>query len=171
MDVIIHEIRQAIDAGFVYVSVAMCLSLPDICVALESDTGETDSAGYIDWCEQWLDEDYDTVLTGKDLWSLRCGVLHQGQFGPKNRVGQKKMSCDRILFMVQPGFHLCRSIQDDIDVFQVDARQFCDDMLDSVRRWYHAKQQDQHVMQNLPRLVQFRPNGLPPHFVGMPMIG
>ena len=168
MEVITKEIERAIEAGFVYVAVAMCLSLPDVCSALESENGESKTQNYMAWYERWMGEDYQLFLSGRDMWSLRCGVLHQG------RLGNKKFPYDRILFMLTPGFHQCMSDgtgESSERVFQLDARQFCKDMLDAVSRWHAAKQNDPHVVRNTPRLVSFRPDGYPPHFVGMPVIG
>lgn len=54
--------------------VAVCL--PDICSALQSETGKTTGALYEAWCDQNLKE---PVLTGAELYRMRCKVLHQGR--------------------------------------------------------------------------------------------
>jgi hypothetical protein len=54
--------------------VAVCL--PDICSALQSKTGRTTGELYEAWCDDNLK---DPMLTGAELYRMRCKVLHQGR--------------------------------------------------------------------------------------------
>jgi hypothetical protein len=49
MEVILREIERALVLQLYYLAVAMCLTLPDICAALEADDGETSGARYKAW--------------------------------------------------------------------------------------------------------------------------
>jgi hypothetical protein len=164
MEVITKEIEQALTAGLYYLAIVTVLSLPDVCAALESQNGESSGAKYKAWYDTWMAVRYPEI-TGQDLYSLRCGVLHQG------RLGHSKMQYSRVLFTVpNPQKNLYhRNIAN--DALNLDALQFCRDMIECVSAWYAAKQGDPNVQANLPRLVQFRANGLAPYMPGVALIG
>ena len=168
MDVILKQIDRALDRGFHYLAVVSALTLPDICAALESPDGRTTRERYKAWYNSWVKNKY-PMISDDDFYRLRCGVVHQGILGPQG------MQYSRIVFTL-PGharMHACIS-RDNAGVIesalQLDAISFCRDLMESVNEWYAAKQNDANVQKNLPRLLQFRPNGLPPHFVGLPVI-
>jgi hypothetical protein len=54
--------------------VTVCL--PDICAALQSDSGEATGAAYISWCDRYL---MNPLLSGRERYWMRCKVLHQGR--------------------------------------------------------------------------------------------
>ena len=160
---ILHEIQKAIDAGLFYLAIASCLSLPDLCAALESPTGTTSGPQYKDWYGQWLGPKYPNI-TADDCWSLRCGVVHQGRFG------HQRMQYSRVLFTIPTA---SRNVFHNIivnDALNLDATIFCADTIRSVSEWYVTKQNDPLVSQNLPRLLRLYPAGLPPYMIGMPLI-
>jgi hypothetical protein len=164
MEAITKEIQKAMDAGLYYLATMAALSLPDVCAALESPDGETSGAKYKAWYDTWMASLYPEV-TNLDLYSLRCGVVHQG------RLGHSKMQYGRVLFTVpnRQGNVFHRNVIN--DALNLDAVTFCNDMVQCVARWYAAKKTDPNVLANLPRLVQLRPQGLAPYMVGMPLIG
>ena len=163
MEAILSEIEAALNAGFYYLAITIALSLPDVCSALESPDGTTSGQRYKAWYDAWMARQYPRV-TAEDMYSLRCGVIHQGRFG------HDRMQYSRILFTVpnpqQNVFH--NNILN--DALNLDACIFCRDIMDSVSRWYAAKQGDPVVQANLPRLLRLYPNGLPPYMVGIPLI-
>jgi hypothetical protein len=163
MDVITKEVERALDNGLYYLAVMLALTLPDICAALESRDGQTSGSRYKAWYTSWLASRYST-LTGNDLYRLRCGVVHQGRFGPSS------MQYSRILFTIPnpQGNVFHNNIIN--DALNLDTQTFCQDMLACVKRWYASKENDPNVIQNLPHLVQFREYGLAPYMVGMPLI-
>ena len=58
MEVITQEIERALDAGLYYLALVCTLTLPDICAALESPTGDTSGKSgekYKKWCATWLE--------------------------------------------------------------------------------------------------------------------
>ena len=163
MEAITKEIENAIAAGLYYLAIVTALSLPDVCSALESDDGQTSGAKYKAWYDAWMAARY-PEMTSLDLYSLRCGVLHQG------RLGHSRMQYGRVLFTVpNPQRNtLHRNVMN--DALNLDAVRFCRDMIECVSVWYAAKQNDPNVQANLPRLVHFGANGLAPYIVGMPLI-
>ena len=162
MDVIIRQIERGLERGFHYLAIVSSLTLPDICAALESANGQTSQPLYRAWYDAWLGPKYPDI-TSFDMYRLRCGTVHQGTFGPPG------MQYERIVFMIRgKGSFIHCNIVD--NVLQLDSERFCHDMIESVKSWYNAKANDPNVQTNMPRVLQFRPNGLPPHFVGMPVI-
>lgn len=164
MEMILREIERANQAGLHYLAVAMALTVPDICAALESPDGQTSGTRFKAWYNANLANRYPNI-TDNDFWSLRCGVIHQGRYG---RHGN--MQYARVIFMVPNRqnnvFH--NNILN--DALNLDAVWFCQDVVESARAWFASKRCDPTVEANLPKLVQFRPEGLAPYMVGMPLI-
>ena len=163
MEAILSEIENALNAGFYYLTLAIALSLPDICSALESPHGTTSGQQYRTWYDAWMAKQY-PLITATDIYSLRCGVLHQGRFGHGNT------QYGRVLFTLpnaQKNFFHNNIIN---DALNLDACRFCRDIIANVSRWYDARKNDPNVQANLPRLLRLYPNGLRPYMVGMPLI-
>lgn len=163
METILSEIEGALAARLYYLAIAMALTVPDICAALESPNGQTSGTKYKAWYNTNLANQYPNI-TDADCWSLRCGVLHQG------RCGHPNMQYGQILFTVSNAqnnvFH--NNILN--DALNLDTVIFCRDVVSSARRWFIQRTNDSAVQANLPNLVQFRPQGLAPYMVGMPLI-
>jgi hypothetical protein len=163
MKEITDEIEKALSADLYYLAILTALSLPDICAALESDNGETSGAKYKAWYDAWMAKLYPEI-TSVDLYSLRCGIVHQG------RLGHAKMQYSRVLFTIPNAqrnvFH--RNIFN--DALNLDAVVFCRDVVRCVSEWYEAKHNDPNVKANFPRLLRLRVNGLAPYMVGVPLI-
>jgi len=163
MQTLLADIEAALQGGHYYLVIAIVLSLPDVCSALESQDGTTSGARYKKWYGTWLATVY-PMITADDMYSLRCGVIHQGRFG------HDKMQYRRILFTLPNPqkniFH--KNILN--DALNLDACSFCRDILNSVSQWYAAKQNEPNVQANLPRLLRLYPQGLAPYMVGIPLI-
>ncbi len=163
MKTITDEIERALSSKLYYLAVVVALGLPDVCAALESADGTTSGRQYQAWCDAWFLPSY-PPLTSQDLYSMRCGVVHQG------RLGHPKMQYARVLFTLPDAsgnvYH--RNVIN--DALNLDVVTFCRDMIRAAERWYAAKQGDPSVVANMPRLVQFHARGLPPYMVGMPLI-
>lgn len=169
MDLILKQIEHALSVQLHYLAVASCIALPDLCAALESPTGETSKAQYRAWYDAWILPKYPEI-SSFDMYRLRSGIVHQGVLEPSG------MQYTRVIFMI-PGFgvvmHRCRLANNggsSESALTLDATQFCRDIMASVSDWYKATKNDPTVESNLPKLVQFRPNGLAPHIVGVPLI-
>jgi hypothetical protein len=163
METILQEIDRALEAGLHYLAIAMALTVPDICAALESLNGETTGPKYKAWYNANLAGRYPNI-TDADCWSLRCGVLHQGRFGHPN------MQYGRILFTVPNSQNNVFHNNIINDALNLDAVLFCRDVVACARHWFDEKCNDLVVQSNLPNLVQLRPQGLAPYMVGMPLI-
>jgi hypothetical protein len=163
MDRILGEIEHALKVHLYYLAIAMTLTLPDICAALEAVNGASNDARYKAWYTANLEPLY-PWLTADDCWKLRCGVIHQGRFGHPN------MQYGRVIFLL-PGQNVGMFINNKInDAYFTDLQKFCLDATQRARAWFAAKQVDPIVQSNLENLMQIRPNGLPPYIVGAGVI-
>jgi hypothetical protein len=181
---ILHEIEKALDAKLYYLAIAVALSVPDICACLEFDPENPKRANmdtYSAWCEANKAGKF-TNLTGEDIYRLRCGVLHFGHFqhpkvrfnrvmfiGPESAIKQHD-----IVVTVEPGVSFGGISAEELrlsgKILMLDVALFCKAIMDSARQWAVAKIDDVNVKKNLPNLVRYRPNGLPPFSVGVPTI-
>jgi hypothetical protein len=179
---ILHEIERAIEAKLYYVAIAVALSIPDICACLECDPDKPIWATfekYAAWCDANLRFQN---LDGADLARLRGGVLHQGHFGhPKSKF-------NRVLFIGPESrvkaHDVIMTVLNDVSfggvsaselrlsgqILHLDVGRFCQTIMDGARKWVISKAGDPFVERNLPNLVRYRPNGLPPFSVGVPTI-
>jgi hypothetical protein len=123
-------------------------------------------------------------LTDVDAYQLRCGVVHQGHFGD-----HQKRNYDRIIFVgpnpnVRYAADVVVTIAPDVSfggmsveelrlsgrVLHLEVEFFCRTIMDSVRNWASSMDSDPNVKSNLPNLVHYRPRGMPPYIVGVPLI-
>ena len=64
METLLREIEHALDAGLFYLALALSLSLPDICAALDSPNGESSGQGWLRLLGQ---------IPGRDKWNCLGG--------------------------------------------------------------------------------------------------
>lgn len=170
LDLIFDEIMRAIDAELYYSAIAITLSVPDICAALECEPGKiwVNEKKYVDWCDKNLASRFH-FLTSTDVYRLRGGVLHQGSF-----FGHPKMRFNSVLFTLPNAqkniFHDNFCEMDGKKALNLDTPTFCNQIIAAARQWYEVNKEAPNVKANLPNLVRYRPNGLAPYMVGMPLI-
>lgn len=154
---LLEEINKAASGGMPFLAVAMTVALPDICVSLASEDGRTSRERYEMWCKDNLASRF-SFVTGKDLYSMRCGVLHNGRFGDlKHNVG-------RVIFAL-PGsatFQDCKIG----DAYVYSVIDFCKSFTIAVHDWFEKHKEDVNIQANLPRLMQYRIGGLLPYISG-----
>lgn len=157
---LLNQINQAAKGGLHLVAISMAVALPDICASLISEDGRTSPDRYKEWCRANLAFNF---LTPEDLYSMRCGVLHNGRFG------DMKHNVARVVFVppMENGNQVadCRSN----DAFLYSVVPFCETVTKAVFDWLEQNREDPFVKVNIERLMQYR-NGLPPHIVGAEVI-
>jgi hypothetical protein len=163
MDVITREIERALDNNLFYLAIIASLTLPDICSALESEDGIATKKKYIAWCDSWFLPKYPT-LTSIELYSLRCGIIHQG------KATHTQINYSRILFTLPVPQHTVLHNNIMNDALNLDASIFCHDMIQCVVNWYIQEKTSPYVLANLPNMVRYYSNGLAPYVVGFPII-
>lgn len=160
---LLNEINKAAKGGLPFLAVAMTTALPDICVSLVSEDGRSNGTRYKEWCKANLGPEF-SFLTPDDLWSMRCGVLHNGRFGDmKHNVG-------RVIFALPDagGGTFANNLLNDAYFYSV--AEFCQNFTDAVCRWFEANREDKNLQENLPRLMQYRPGGFPPYVSGVTVL-
>jgi hypothetical protein len=163
MERILQEIAAAWNARLFYVAIAQTLTLPDICAALESADGRSSGSKFKDWYSANAASAF-PLLTGEDVWCLRCGVLHQGRFG------HPAMQFGRVVFTLPNPQNIDLHMNVRHDALNLDGLVFCSVMARRVRLWMEANKENATVQANMQSLVQFRPNGLENFIVGVPII-
>lgn len=159
---LLNEINAAAKGGAPFLAVAMAVALPDICVSLISENGRTTGDKYKAWCSDNLGPEF-SYVTGEDLYSMRCGVLHNGRFG------DMKHNVARVIFAL-PGHGSLTNIQIN-DAYIYSVVEFCKNITEAVAKWYNANKDNPTVIANLPRLVQYRTGGFPPYVKGFTVLG
>jgi len=143
---LLNQINQAATGGLHLLAISMAVALPDICASLISENGRTSPDRYKEWCRTNLGFTY---LTSEDLYSMRCGVLHNGPPMGNGGTVQDCRSNDAYLFSVV---------------------EFCQTVTTAVYNWFEANRNDPHVQANIDRLMQYRAGGLAPHVLGPTVI-
>lgn len=154
---LLNEINAAVTHGAPFLAIAMAVALPDICVSLISPDGRTNGERYKAWCAENLGKEF-SFLTGDDLWSMRCGVLHNGRFG------DLKHNVARVIFAL-PGKATLVNCQLN-DAYVYSAVDFCKNFTQAVYQWMEKNKENEMVKANTPRLMQYRPGGLSPYING-----
>lgn len=158
---LLNEINKAAESGMPFIAVAMAVALPDICSALASPDGRTGPRQYKQWCKDNLGDEF-SYVSPDDLYSMRCGILHQGRFGDlQHQVG-------RVIFALPGGATFTNCLFNDAYFYSVT--DFCGNFTNAVYRWYEANKNDEQIQKNLPSLMQYREHGFPPYVVGVTVL-
>jgi hypothetical protein len=161
LDYLLSEVERAIQGKFYFLALTMVLALPEVCVSLASTDGRSNGERYKDWCKANLTSGFDFV-SGEDLFSMRCGVLHNGRFG------DLKHNVARVIFALPGNVTFVNCKMNDAYVYSV--ADFCANFIAAVRRWYAAHAYDPTVIVNLPRMMTLYPDGLSPYIKGAPIL-
>jgi hypothetical protein len=161
---LLEQIRGALHNNLYYCALFVSLSMPDICGAMESSDGQATKDKYIKWFDDYIGSKYRNFLVGEDCYDFRCSLLHQA------RSQHPKGKYSRVLF-VEPSattnvFH-CNILN---DALNIDARIFCNDIIEGVEKWLKKIEAAPIFLQNYNMFMRRYPNGLPPYIVGLPVI-
>ncbi len=163
LQIMMEQIIRAAENGLELVAIGMAVSLPSICSALEREDGQSYRDEYKAWCAANLTDDEFSFVTPDDLYSIRCGFLHQGRFG------DLKHSVARVIF-VPAGqgaiFSNCRIN----DAYFYGAVEFCRNMCAATQRWLDANEDNEIIRRNLDQMLRYHPSGLHPYASGLPLI-
>jgi len=182
---IFAEIEKALSAKLYYLAIAVSLSVPDICACLEQVQEDAKSKmgvreSYVRWCDANLNFDN---LSGIDLYYICCGVAHSGHVYKNNSIykrviftieGAPIQAPRGAVINVEAGATI-GGLDADANRFggrmlMMNAEAFCRTIVDGAKAWAVSKSSDPIVQQNLPLLIRYRPEGLPPFMVGFPIV-
>ena len=165
MQPFVDEINNAIDGGLHYLAVMLALALPGICTTLEKESGWSGASEYKDWYDRYLAMVY-VSMDADECYSLRCGVVHMGQ----SNLATKTKRYSRIIFAL-PSENMNivhRGILNDALI--LFGPFFCADMIAAVTKWSTDTADNNNVKLNKHKLLRYRPAGMAPYLVGLPVI-
>lgn len=194
---ILSDIKNALDAKLYYLAIAVSLSLPDICSCLSQEPGRVwaKQDKYEAWCTENLIPPFQH-LTAHDVYRLRCGVLHQGNFGrPDDHFDRIIFSIPESGWTVHDVFVQAQSSQGDEHarmavelMFKAQSYRtggievrpgekalilnvilFCQQIMDAASTWYEKNAADSNIAANTPHIVRARLE-FPPYFDGISVI-
>jgi len=159
----LSQIEISLQANLYYVSLFASLAVPDICGAINSESGKASGRKYVKWFDKHVGQKY-PFFTGKDCYRFRCSLLHQGS----SQRSDARYS--RILF-IEPSATTNISHNNILnDALNIDVRIFCLDIVEGAREWLGEVEQTQRYERNYSKFMRRYPNGLPPYIVGVPII-
>ncbi len=164
---ILDQVDGAARNGEYFLALFGALALPSICSALESANGRDSRDKYERWFDKWVGPKYSGRLTGRQCYSFRCAMLHQG------RAVHAGLGYDRVLFL-EPRFAAARGWTFHNNVLNgalnLDLVTFCSDVTNGARDWLRTAQGSARYLKNIDRSFRRFPNGFPPFIVGAPVV-
>lgn len=164
MNELIAQIRAANAAGLYYLALFGALVLPDICGALASKEGTASGAKYKDWITKNVREQ---AVSADELWGLRCSLLHQGRALPSSGVFP-------IAFTLPigdgPQLHNLSTVVNDHQIGWMSIPMFVEEVTNGAERWLQRFGHTKRVRTNAEKFAHIRPEGLPPHVEGFPVV-
>jgi hypothetical protein len=145
------------------------LVVPDACGAIEYP-GAGNGRRYVDWYDRFVEAVVDESLTfgGAAAWRVRNGMIHE--------VGLRftEFGYDRVIFLPPGDIEITAGFLQDMgdgqSAFALDLHQHVTRIIKGARAWLASIASDQEKQDRLRMLIQLRPDGLPPFFVGLPVI-
>ena len=156
---LLNQINDAAENGLHLIAIGMAVALPAICASLAMENGRAQRDEYKAWCAENLSSQKFTGITPDELYSWRCGVLHQGRFDDIRHEG-----LSRVIF-VPPGgakFTDCNVR----GAYLYGVVEFCRNMSEAAFQWFEANKDNPIVKANATRMMQYYPNGLPGYVEG-----
>lgn len=150
MEEFTDQIEKALVQNNFLIALFSCLALPDICGAISSD-GRSGSQKYKQWFDTYVAKKYNHFFNGSQCYALRCSLIHQGLTN-HNKLGYKK-----VIFL-DPSMSENIFLHNNIinDAFNIDIRQFCQDILDGVSEWSKDHQSDSSFRANYDKFLSRR---------------
>jgi excisionase family DNA binding protein len=164
VDEIIRQIRAASAAGLYYVALFCALTLPDICGALEAENGQASGPKYKAWLRANVPEE---AADAELIYGLRCSLLHQGRARPH---GGSFPIAAIVPLNNAPQVHNLSTVVNGEQVGWLSMPTFVDEVTRGAERWYRQFGSSETVARNMEKFARIRPEGLPPHFAGGPVI-
>lgn len=158
MNNIIKSVRQSIQSKNWYAALFVSLTLPDICTALED--GKASGSKYSSWFESNLTQ-YNGFLSGKDCYTLRCALLHQGK---DDILDQKMRETLKHYVFLTSGSH-CNLIKDCVfngvkkSFLQLNVQKFCEDICLAVERWLKSVNDNPEIQKRLKETIEIHEPG------------
>lgn len=158
LEEILSEIDRAIRKRNYYSALIVALTVPEICTSLTLERASfVKEVHYITWIEKYLSLGQPGIgMSAKDCWQLRGGVVHRADFS-----GHPYSQFTRVILGVRRGnaVHATHIRRGDELVAYVCLHEFCKEMTKGALRWLESHRNDEIVLNNMQRLVRYRPEG------------
>lgn len=147
----LDEIDRCVEGKCYWALLHLVLVLPDVCAAMETDSGTTEGKLYREWCEKYL---ADPLVTPEDWYQMRCGVLHQGR-----TIDDKQKSQYTRFAFNQPSVgivhrNVMHTEQDKI--LQLDVGEMANELRVAMNKWFEvlSKNEDPRIVRNVTHHVE-----------------
>jgi len=179
MRAFLEEIRATLACGIWSPALASAMLVPDACGAIEYPVKTDPNQGlnrqrYVRWYDKFvkITPRLNMRFDGEVVWKIRNAMLHE------IALDFKGYGYDRVLFQppnrnVQIDFMLSSNnggIEE--TALMRSILPFCEEIIQGAEQWLQEVENDvdNTRLNNLDRLLQYRPLGLAPHVVGLPVI-
>jgi hypothetical protein len=168
----LDEIQATLDCGIWAPALASALLLPDACGAIDHP-GLHNRERYPAWYDKYVEPvtGHGFTFNGKAAWMVRNGIMHE------TAMKFTMFGFDRVVFSIPNRsrtvhhwsvFENNGGLQESILMIHLPL--FCLSIMDGVRAWMDDIAGDTGKQKRLAGLIQMRSHGLPPHFIGLPVI-
>jgi len=170
MDELIKELNTLISNKLYITALNTALIVPDICSALQSSNGKTNGKKYANWFNTYVSDKYNGNIYGSDIYKIRCASLHQGHFNSEYDY------YDIVIFQpTTTGIVLHNSISSNNGgkietALIINIELFIDDIIQGVNQWLLIINENPFYNKNRTKSFSYHPNGLSPHFLGIPVL-
>lgn len=165
MEVLLSQIKTAIDNNLYFLALNATLSLPDMCGALSSKDGQAHANQYITWYNKYAKDKCCSNLDGFHCYKFRCASVHQGSTQHEN------LGYSRVLF-IEPSASRGLVMHNNLmnDALNIDLKLFCYGMIDAVTKWLSEVKDDPIFISNYSKFMKRYPTGLSPYISGVSVI-
>ena len=165
LELYLTEIKRAAEAECYHAAIVMALSVPDVCVTIQSKEPRSGPLGYTSWCRQYLQDGTDDHFKAV-YYKLRCGVSHNAFFTHRDI---KHFGFDRVIFSTPKTNISVRNVvlsRPDEKVYVMDAITFINSMTDAAREWLDKNASHPNVKRHLGKIIHHRADELLPFIAG-----
>lgn len=169
---LLNELRSLVPTGNLTTTMMLALTIPDICGALNAPNGRATPPRYKKWFAENVRDvddgspDMPTIDWPGLVYGLRCSMLHQGrQTHGEARIGFVDPSSG-----VSIHWSSGHNIGSELGTFYLLAvDRFVDEVTIAAAAWLSEHASREPVKTNLAKSARYRPNGLAPVVVGVPV--
>ena len=161
LDRYLGDILRALEARVFYSALALAVTIPDICGAIEFPNETKMGKRYRDWFSQPWCGMLHSYLGAADCWAIRCSYLHNGS-GEFEGNSAAYADLSHIQFTVGKdrgvwsSTYMASSVPEAKGAVRIPVESFCHDMATSADAWRNCRSDNPSVIGALAQLLEFR---------------
>lgn len=160
LEILLGEMLHAADAGLGLVALSAAVSIPAICASLEMENGRSQREEYLAWCRSnLLSREGFRLISAEELYSIRCGLLHQGQVALSSfHKGEitTPYKHKSVVFLMEMDW-VAVGENSAGEQYVTSLKTFCDAMAGAARNWIGNSKSNEVVCRNLDQMMSYRP--------------